>query len=105
VCHFATQRNRTILNDEIDMDFMNLRAAYGDREHGFIGMRMRLVCEVVMGYWQDEAPLKELGVCMRSAVGYRESRGLKVVRFGGTTRQVAVTEGDKVERRSSSAGR
>ena len=36
-CHFATQYNREIPNDEIDMDFMNLnQAAHGDREHGFI---------------------------------------------------------------------
>ena len=31
-CHFATQYNRDIPNDEIDMDFMNLnQAAHGDR--------------------------------------------------------------------------
>ena len=37
-CHLATQYNREIPNDEIDMDFMNLnQAAHGDREHGFIG--------------------------------------------------------------------
>ena len=42
-CHFATQYNRNIPNEEIDMDFMNLnQAAHGDREHGFIGARMRL---------------------------------------------------------------
>ena len=36
-CHFATQYNRNIPNEEIDMDFMNLnQAAHGDREHGFI---------------------------------------------------------------------
>ena len=35
--HFATQYNREIPNEEIDMDFMNLnQAAHGDREHGFI---------------------------------------------------------------------
>ena len=42
-CHFATQYNVEIPNEEIDMDFMNLnQAAHGDREHGFIGARMRL---------------------------------------------------------------
>lgn len=36
-CHFATQYNKEISNDEIDMDFMNLnQSAHGDREHGFI---------------------------------------------------------------------
>ena len=34
---------------------------------------------------------------MRSAVGYAESRSLKVMRFGDNMRNVAVTEGDKVE--------
>ncbi len=96
-CHFATQYNREIPNDEIDMDFMNLnQAAHGDREHGFIGARMGMPRKIIMGYWQDEAPLKELGLWMRSAVGYAESRNLKVVRFGDNMRQVAVTEGDKV---------
>ncbi len=96
-CHFATQYNREIPNEEIDMDFMNLnQAAHGDREHGFIGARMGMPRKIIMGYWQDEAPLKELGLWMRSAVGYAESRSLKVVRFGDNMRQVAVTEGDKV---------
>lgn len=96
-CHFATQYNREIPNKEIDMDFMNLnQAAHGDREHGFIGARMGMPRKIIMGYWQDEAPLKELGLWMRSAIGYAESRNLKVVRFGDNMRQVAVTEGDKV---------
>ncbi|MBO5859287.1 MAG: L-arabinose isomerase [Clostridia bacterium] len=96
-CHFATQYNREIPNEEIDMDFMNLnQAAHGDREHGFIGARMGMPRKIIMGYWQDEAPLKELGLWMRSAIGYAESKSLKVVRFGDNMRQVAVTEGDKV---------
>ncbi|MDO4543375.1 MAG: L-arabinose isomerase [Clostridia bacterium] len=97
-CHFATQYHRTIPNEEIDMDFMNLnQAAHGDREHGFIGARLRLPRKVVMGYWQDGSTLSELGLWMRSAVGAMESRSLKVMRFGDNMRQVAVTEGDKVE--------
>ena len=97
-CHFATQYNREIPNQEIDMDFMNLnQAAHGDREHGFIGARMRLARKVIVGYWQDDKPLHELGDWMRSAVGYKVSKNLKVVRFGDNMRQVAVTEGDKVE--------
>lgn len=96
-CHFATQYNREIPNEEIDMDFMNLnQAAHGDREHGFIGARMGMPRKVIMGYWKDEAPLKELGLWMRSAIGYAESKSLKVVRFGDNMRNVAVTEGDKV---------
>ena len=97
-CHFATQYNRSIPYDEIDMDFMNLnQAAHGDREHGYIGARLRLGRKVVAGYWQDEEPLRELGAWMRSAIGYKASRELRVMRFGDNMRQVAVTEGDKVE--------
>ncbi len=97
-CHFATQYNRNIPNEEIDMDFMNLnQAAHGDREHGFIGARMRMPRKIVAGYWQDAQVQKELGSWMRSAVGYAVSQKLIVVRFGDNMRDVAVTEGDKVE--------
>ena len=97
-CHFATQYNREIPDQEIDMDFMNLnQAAHGDREHGFIATRMRLARKVVAGYWQDENVLNELGAWMRSAIGYHESKHLRLVRFGDNMREVAVTEGDKVE--------
>lgn len=97
-CHFATQYNRSIPNEEIDMDFMNLnQAAHGDREHGFIGARMRLQRKVIAGYWQDEEVQKRIGSWMRAAVGVMFSRSLKVMRFGDNMREVAVTEGDKVE--------
>lgn len=97
-CHFATQYNREIPNDEIDMDFMNLnQAAHGDREHGFIAARLRMPRKVIAGYWQDEEVLERLGSWMRSAVGYAFSKDLKVMRFGDNMREVAVTEGDKVE--------
>lgn len=97
-CHFATQYNRDIPNEEIDMDFMNLnQAAHGDREHGFIGARLRIARKVIMGYWQEETVLHELGDWMRAAVGVAFSKALKVMRFGDNMREVAVTEGDKVE--------
>ena len=97
-CHFATQYNREIPNEEIDMDFMNLnQAAHGDREHGFIAARLRLPRKVIAGFWQDDAVQKRLGNWMRAAVGVMFSRGLKVMRFGDNMREVAVTEGDKVE--------
>ena len=61
--HFATQYNKEIPNDEIDMDFMNLnQAAHGDREHGFIGARLRKPRKIVAGYWQDEKVHKRIGV-------------------------------------------
>lgn len=97
-CHFATQYNVEIPNEEIDMDFMNLnQAAHGDREHGFIGARLRLHRKVVVGHWKDETVIKELGEWVRAAYGYHVSQNLSVVRFGDNMREVAVTEGDKVE--------
>ena len=97
-CHFATQYNLEIPNEEIDMDFMNLnQAAHGDREHGFIGARLRMPRKIIAGYWKDEAVQKRLGGWMRAAVGVAFSRSLKVMRFGDNMREVAVTEGDKVE--------
>ena len=97
-CHFATQYNREIPNDEIDMDFMNLnQAAHGDREHGFIGARLRKARKVIAGYWQDADVQDRLGKWMRAAVGAAVSRNLRVMRFGDNMRDVAVTEGDKVE--------
>ena len=96
-CHFATQYNLNIPNEEIDMDFMNLnQAAHGDREHGFIGARLRLRRKVIAGYWQDAAVQKKIGSWMRAAVGVAFSKTLKVMRFGDNMRNVAVTEGDKV---------
>ena len=97
-CHFATQYNREIPNNEIDMDFMNLnQAAHGDREHGFIGARLRIPRKIIAGYWENEDVQARLGSWMRAAVGAAFSRSLKVMRFGDNMREVAVTEGDKVE--------
>jgi len=96
--HFATQYNKEIPNEEIDMDFMNLnQAAHGDREHGFIATRLRMPRKVIAGYWKDEAALKRIGDWMKAAIGVAFSKNLKVMRFGDNMREVAVTEGDKVE--------
>ena len=97
-CHFATQYNREIPNEEIDMDFMNLnQAAHGDREHGFIGARLRKPRKVIAGFWQDEEVQARIGSWMKAAVGVAVSKSMKVMRFGDNMREVAVTEGDKVE--------
>ncbi len=97
-CHFATQYNREIPNDTIDMDFMNLnQAAHGDREHGFISARLRMKRKVIAGYWQDADVQERIGDWMRAAIGVAFSKTLKVMRFGDNMRNVAVTEGDKVE--------
>ena len=97
-CHLATQYNREIPNEAIDMDFMNLnQAAHGDREHGFIAARMRLARKVIAGHWQEPSVQKRLGDWMKAAVGVAFSKKVKVMRFGDNMREVAVTEGDKVE--------
>ncbi|MBQ6927867.1 MAG: L-arabinose isomerase [Oscillospiraceae bacterium] len=97
-CHFATQYNKEIPDEEIDMDFMNLnQAAHGDREHGFIGARLRKPRKVIAGYWREEKVQKRIGDWMRAAVGAAVSHEMKVMRFGDNMREVAVTEGDKVE--------
>lgn len=96
--HLHTQFNREIPWNGIDMDFMNLnQSAHGDREHGFIGARMRMARKVIAGYWEDEDVLSRLGAWMRTAVAYIWGSHLKVARFGDNMRDVAVTEGDKVE--------
>ncbi len=96
--HLHTQFNREIPNEGIDMDFMNLnQSAHGDREHGFIGARMRLARKVVVGYWQEKSVQEKIATWMRTAAGVLASRDLKIVRFGDNMRSVAVTEGDKVE--------
>ncbi|MEX2462327.1 MAG: L-arabinose isomerase [Paenibacillaceae bacterium] len=96
--HFHTQFNRDIPWATIDMDFMNTnQSAHGDREHGFIGARMGISRKVITGYWEDQAVRLRIGDWMNTAVAFTESRQLKVARFGDNMRQVAVTEGDKVE--------
>ena len=97
-CHLATQYNKEIPGDEIDMDFMNLnQAAHGDREHGFIAARLRIPRKVIAGYWKNSTVTERLAGWMRSAVGVAVSKEMKVMRFGDNMRGVAVTEGDKVE--------
>ncbi|HTX72432.1 MAG TPA: L-arabinose isomerase [Rectinemataceae bacterium] len=97
LCHVHTQFNRDIPWESIDMDFMNLnQSAHGDREHGFIGARLRLPRKVIVGHWEDRALRERLGGWMRAAAAFADGRSLKVVRFGDNMREVAVTEGDKV---------
>jgi L-arabinose isomerase len=96
--HLHTQFNRDIPWATIDMDFMNLnQSAHGDREFGYIGSRMRLNRKVVVGHWQAEEVQERLGAWMRAACAWHDAQGARVARFGDNMRQVAVTEGDKVE--------
>ena len=96
--HLHTQFNRELPYSTIDMDFMNLnQAAHGDREFGFITARLRLPRKVVVGFWQDPDTVTEIATWSRAALAWNESQTLKVARFGDNMRNVAVTEGDKVE--------
>jgi L-arabinose isomerase len=96
--HLHTQFNRDIPWDSIDMDFMNLnQSAHGGREFGFIGTRMRRERKVVVGHWQDERVLAQLAVWLRAACAWHDAQGAKIARIGDNMREVAVTEGDKVE--------
>ena len=96
--HLHTQYNRDIPWADIDMDFMNLnQSAHGDREFGFIGSRMRLSRKVVVGHWQDEEVQHRLGTWARAACAWSDAQGARIARFGDNMREVAVTEGDKVE--------
>ncbi len=96
--HLHTQYNRDIPWSEIDMDFMNLnQSAHGDREFGFIASRMQIKRKVVVGYWKDEKVSAQINWWARAACGWHDWQGARFVRFGDNMRQVAVTEGDKVE--------
>ena len=96
--HLHTQFNRDLPWKEIDMDYMNLhQSAHGGREYGFISARMRKNRKVVVGHWQDEKIQDQVSAWCRTAIGWNESQGLKIARFGDNMREVAVTEGDKVE--------
>ena len=96
--HLHTQFNRDIPWNEIDMDFMNLnQSAHGDREFGFMMSRMRMNRKVVVGHWQHPNVIDRINVWARAAAGWHDWQGARFVRFGDNMRNVAVTDGDKVE--------
>ena len=96
--HFHTQFNEELPYDTIDMDFMNEnQSAHGDREYGHIVTRMRMERKVVVGHWSDPVVQGKIASWMRTAVGIMESSHIRVCRVADNMRNVAVTEGDKVE--------
>ncbi len=98
IVHLHTQYNRDIPWDSIDMDFMNLnQSAHGGREYGFILSRMRRNRKVIVGHWQDNQVQSKLDSWMRAAMAWSDWQGMKIARLGDNMREVAVTEGDKVE--------
>jgi len=96
--HLNTQFNRDIPWQAIDMDFMNTnQSAHGDREYGFIGTRMKVSRKVVVGHWSNKLVTEKIGNWMNTAVAVTEGTNIRVARFGDNMRNVAVTDGDKVE--------
>ena len=98
LCHLHTQFRRDIPWSDIDMDYMNLhQSAHGDREFGHLCARLRIRRKVVVGHWQTPDVRAQLATWQRAAAAWHDSQSLKVARIGDNMRQVAVTEGDKVE--------
>jgi L-arabinose isomerase len=96
--HLHTQANAALPWSDIDMDFMNLnQAAHGDREFGYVQTRLGVARKTVAGHASDPAVGRRVGAWARAAAGWAAVRSLKLARFGDNMRNVAVTEGDKVE--------
>jgi L-arabinose isomerase len=58
---------------------------------------MRKKRKIVVGHWSSASVQQKLGVWSRVALGWHELQQLKVARIGDNMREVAVTEGDKVD--------
>ncbi len=96
--HLHTQFNQEIPYDTIDMDFMNEnQSAHGDREYGHIFSRLDKNRKVVVGHWADAEVQERIASWMRTAIGVIESSHVRIMRIADNMRNVAVTEGDKVE--------
>lgn len=95
---FNTQYNVEIPYATMDMDFMNLnQSAHGDREFGYITSRMDLPRQVIAGHWSHPETQKRIADWMRVARAVADGKTLRCLRFGDNMREVAVTDGDKVE--------
>ncbi|XVQ83859.1 L-arabinose isomerase [Microbispora siamensis] len=96
--HLHTQANVELPWSSIDMDFMNLnQAAHGDREFGYIQTRLGVPRKTVAGHVSDPSVAGRIATWARAAAGRAEVGSLRLARFGDNMRDVAVTEGDKVE--------
>ncbi len=98
LCHLHTQTGKGIPWSTIDMDFMNLnQSAHGGREFGYICTRLGIERKVVVGHWKEPTVQERVATWLRAAAAWHDSRGMRIARIGDNMRQVAVTEGDKVE--------
>jgi L-arabinose isomerase len=96
--HLHTQAHRSLPWGTIDMDFMNLnQAAHGDREFGYVQTRLGVARTTVAGHASEPRTAERVGSWARAAIAVATMRSLRLARFGDNMRDVAVTEGDKVE--------
>ena len=96
--HLHTQANEKLPYDYIDMDFMNLnQAAHGDREYGFILAKLGIRHEVVAGFYQHEAVIEKIRRFAQVAKAIGLSHRTRVATFGNNMRDVAVTDGNRLE--------
>lgn len=96
--HLHTQYNQNIPWQSIDMNYMNLnQSAHGDREFGFMGTRLNIARKVITGHWENEEVITRMNNWMKTAIAVTEGPNIRVARFGDNMRNVAVTDGDKIE--------
>jgi L-arabinose isomerase len=58
---------------------------------------MRLTRKVVVGHWAEDDVQTDIGAWARAACAWADWQVMKIARIGDNMREVAVTEGDKVE--------
>ena len=96
--HLHTQFNEKLPYESIDMDFMNLnQSAHGDREFGFICTRLGIKREIVVGHYRNEKVIDQIRRFAQVAAALHFSKTMRVAMFGNNMRDVAVTDGDRVE--------
>jgi len=96
--HLHTQANEKLPYDAIDMDFMNLnQSAHGDREFGFVLRRLNIPHQIAVGYYEHENVVRSIRQFAEVSLAIDFSKNLKVATFGNNMRDVAVTDGDRVE--------
>lgn len=96
--HLHTQANEKLPYDAIDMDFMNLnQSAHGDREYGFILAKLNIPHEVAAGYYKHANVIAKIRQFASVAKAIGLSHNTLVATFGNNMRDVAVTDGNRLE--------
>ncbi|MDR2253173.1 MAG: L-arabinose isomerase [Bifidobacteriaceae bacterium] len=96
--HLHTQVADALPWATIDMDFMNLhQSAHGDREFAYAVARVGAPTKAVVGSVRDPRVIGRVDAWARAAAAHADAQTARLVRFGDNMRDVAVTEGDKVE--------